>query len=295
MQRMFLTAIYARLIYSIFKFLTLLRYSLKKQPRFSLLETPEINGTITKDGTATIVVKFTEYAGKAFKMMVGFINIDTILHYTIGVKYEGLNLLIRPFLIEDIIVATGQWEREIKNVIYSEIRCEDVVVDVGAYIGDNALPLAKLAHRVIAFEPHPQTSKILEKNIKLNQIHNIEVIKKPVADAKKKITFDLSYHPMLSGIALSGLSEKDRSTIEAETIDLDTALVRENRIDWLLIDSEGYEVSVLNGARNILRKHSPKILIEIQPQNYNTVKKILMDEGYDSMKKIGVVAYYSSK
>ena len=37
----------------------------------------------------------------------------------------------------------------------------------------------------------------------------------------------------------------------------------EYRVDWLIIDVEGFEVNVLNGARNILQKYLPKIIIEI--------------------------------
>jgi Methyltransferase FkbM domain len=30
------------------------------------------------------------------------------------------------------------------------------------------------------------------------------------------------------------------------------------RLDWLLIDAEGYEINALNGATKILTRHSPK-------------------------------------
>jgi hypothetical protein len=53
------------------------------------------------------------------------------------------------------------------------------------------------------------------------------------------------------------------STIEVETIDLDTALVRENGIDWFSIDSEGNEVNVLKVATNTLGKHTLSELCNI--------------------------------
>ena len=57
---------------------------------------------------------------------------------------------------------------------------------------------------------------------------------------------------MESGITTIPNRKDLNSTIEIETIDLDTALIMENKIDWLLIDVEGFEVNVLNGARNLL-------------------------------------------
>jgi hypothetical protein len=59
---------------------------------------------------------------------------------------------------------------------------------------------------------------------------------------------------------------------------LDTALALENRVAWLIIDVEGYEVNVLNAARSILQKYSPKIIIEAH--HVDKVKEILKSERY---------------
>jgi hypothetical protein len=98
---------------------------------------------------------------------------------------------------------------------------------------------------------------------------------------------------MESGITTT--NGKDlHSTIEIETIDLDTALIMENKIDWLLIDVEGFEVNVLNGAINILRKYSPKIIIEVFHHNIDKVNEILRNEGY-SITHLFDIYYYAVK
>ena len=90
--------------------------------------------------------------------------------------------------------------------------------------------------------------------------------------------FDLFLDPSFTRIVTK--PAKPNSTIEIETIDLDTALDMENRVDWLLIDVLGSEGNVLNGAKSILRKYSPKILIEILPPDFDKIEKILTNEGY---------------
>jgi len=68
----------------------------------------------------------------------------------------------------------------------------------------------------------------------------------------------------------------------------------ENRVSWLLIDVEGHEVSVLNGARNILQKFHPRIIIEVQPVNFDKVNTFLAREGY-SITRINSIYYYAKK
>jgi Methyltransferase FkbM domain len=48
----------------------------------------------------------------------------------------------------------------------------------------------------------------------------------------------------------------------------------------LKIDVEGFEVEVLNGARNIIKLGSPRIIIGVGSENIKTVRKILAQEGY---------------
>lgn len=97
---------------------------------------------------------------------------------------------------------------------------------------------------------------------------------------------------MLSGVTIS--PDKIQSTIETESIDLDTALSMEYRVDWLIIDVESFEVSALNGARKTLKKHSPKIIIEVHQHNFDKVNEILTNEKY-TVTRLYDVYYYAVK
>ncbi len=243
------------------------------------------------------------YAERIFDYLVGFLDVETKHNYTISVNYGSCKLLTRPFLLDEIIMATDQWEREIKDVIYNEIKKDDVVIDVGAYVGDYTIPLAKRASKVIAFEPNPETARILEKNINLNQARNVKLFTKAVGDKKSRVKFHMSQKPIYSGVVGSppvtailrteGNITRDCTT-EVETVDLDSTLSNENRLDWLLIDAEGYEINALNGAMKILTRHSPKIIIEIQPENLDSVRKILVDKGY-YITQLNALVFYARK
>jgi len=261
-----LVRVYARVIFSLFMFSLRSTY---KQPR-------AISFSADKH---TRMTKLKGKAERVFNLMVGIVGEKTKYDYSIPFDYEGCKLLIRPFIFSEIIMVSGLWEPYVKPILDKEVKNTHTVVDVGANIGVYAIPLAKRVSKVIAFEPNPKTSEILKKSIALNQIRNIVLIQKAVGDTKKAILFGLSAIPMQSGV-ITGPTTDAESSIETECIDLDTALATENRVDWLLIDIEGFEVSALKGARKILQRFSPKIIIEVFNENVNLVKKILTNEGY---------------
>jgi FkbM family methyltransferase len=256
MYSLFIDA-YARLIYSVSRFLIRSIYKLPKVTSFSAHKHKKM-------------IKLSSSIDKIFNLIVKVVDDKTKYNYTMLVDYEGSRLLIRPFILSEILMTSGLWEPYVKAILDKEVKNDDVIVDVGAHIGVYTIPLAKRATKVIAFEPHPKTSEMLDKSIKLNQLHNVMLIKKSVSNSKGKTLYSLSTVPMLSGISIpAGLVH---STIETQSIDLDTALSMENRVDWLIIDVESFEVNVLNGARIILRKYSPKII--------DKVKEILKNEEY---------------
>lgn len=65
------------------------------------------------------------------------------------------------------------------------------IIDCGSHIGVSILSFKKqyLDSKIIGFEPNPETFKILEKNIKQNNLKNVELINAAVADKEGKIDF----------------------------------------------------------------------------------------------------------
>jgi FkbM family methyltransferase len=227
------------------------------------------------------MIKWTSYAFKVFDLLVKIIDKQTRYNYTMIINYEGCKLLIRPFVhLTEIMMVSGRWEPYVKAILDKEVKSSDVIADVGANIGIYAVPLARRVSKAIAFEPHPITSEMLETSIELNHLYNITLVKKAVAEKRKKVLLDISSAPALSKISSSNTLDQGTACVETESIDLDTALALEDRLDWLLVDIEGFEVSALNGARNILERLSPKIIIETSYNNNDEVNRILRNEGY---------------
>jgi hypothetical protein len=152
------------------------------------------------------MVKLSKLAVKVFDILVMIIGNKTKYCYVMPVDYEGCKILIRPFIFSEIVMVSGLWEIYVKSILDKNVKNDDVIVDVGANIGVYAIPLAKRVKKVIAFEPHPKTSEMLEKSIELNQLHNIVLVKKMIGESKKK--YYMVYLKFLWNLELLLLMEK---------------------------------------------------------------------------------------
>jgi FkbM family methyltransferase len=278
----FLVKAYAKVLYSFTMFMLRAVYSRQKARLFSADKHDKM-------------VKLSGYLAKVFGALVSIVDRETRENYTMTVDYEGCKLLIRPLShVVDIMMVSGLWEPYVKAVFSRELKKDDIVVDIGANIGAYAIPLAKKVRKVIAFEPHPKISKMLETSIRLNELNNVTLIKKAVGESEKKVLQDISYSSAVYSKVLTYGSGKDNAIVEVESIDLDTALAGEDKVDWMLIDVEGYELNVLKGARKVLRKYSPRIIIEVQRENLESINPVLLAEGY-SVNHIYGIYHYATK
>jgi FkbM family methyltransferase len=160
---------------------------------------------------------------------------------------------------------------------------DDVVFDVGANIGIYSLLCADYVGengKVFAFEPVSATVKLLQENIKLNKLNNIVVCEKAVSSVSNerlKIytnkdgfdAFDSVLKPFL-------ISSED---IIIESVTLDDFIVQQNinisKIRLIKIDVEGWEFSVLQGAKKIIEMELPvSFLVEFNKED--TVKNELV-------------------
>jgi hypothetical protein len=65
-----------------------------------------------------------------------------------------------------------------------------------------------------------------------------------------------------------------------------------NKISVIKIDVEGFEVNVLNGAKNLILEHKPVVIVEIYEKlNFSTVLQFFEDIKYKMYRKISNSEY----
>ncbi len=160
----------------------------------------------------------------------------------------------------------GLFEREYVTFLLEILKKikEPVVFDVGANIGNHALPFATAASKVYCFEPVQSTFDILNSNIKDNNIHNIVPIKKGLSDIATAATIYINDN----GMGVSSLERNFQG--KTETVDLVRAddFISEqkiNKLDLIKIDTEFHEIHALKGMTESLQKYRPIIATEWSP------------------------------
>lgn len=139
-----------------------------------------------------------------------------------------------------------------------QIKSGDVVIDVGAGVGPYTLTaLAAGAVCVVAFEPNKEQFFNLCQNLILNGWSNrCQALGVLACNQSGGMG---SYYPQSS----SPHREAGKPELRAmTTIDRVVSSIGFNRVDWLKVDTEGFEPFVIEGAIETLTKFKPTIITE---------------------------------
>ena len=187
----------------------------------------------------------------------------------------------------------GTYEKLEAKIMEEKIKVGNITVDVGANIGLHTLNMARIVGntgRVFAFEPDPSNFEILEKNVKINNYQNIILEQKAVGDKNGRTTLYQSDHPGMHRIFPQTKQAKGQVQVELTSLDkyfIDSNLT--DKINFIKIDVEGLEFSVLKGMKNILKNNKKiKILFEFMPKN-------TMEAGFTPIELLNYLTSYDFK
>ncbi|MCL2338178.1 MAG: FkbM family methyltransferase, partial [Firmicutes bacterium] len=155
-----------------------------------------------------------------------------------------------------------------------EVEKGDIVIDLGAFTGNTPIYFAQktgVTGHVYAFEATPKTVEILRENLALKHVANVSVIPLAVSDKE-----EILYFPVTS----SGTNKAVASGVKVSAVPLDLWVEQNEikQIDFIKMDIEGAEMSAIEGAKNTIKRFSPKLAISVyhNPEHFFTVpKKVL--------------------
>ena len=161
------------------------------------------------------------------------------------------------------------------------------IVIAGGHLGYYALIGAKLNKdaKVFAFEPVPAMHKRMIKNKQLNDLSNMLCERKAVSNANGPL--EIADEDGQSFVVSGGKNKSPGATM-ADGVKLDTFFGNhKGQPDLILLDVEGYENFVFDGADKILENNNLEIIFEINPKMYkkagvkiSTVAEKLENKGY---------------
>lgn len=147
----------------------------------------------------------------------------------------------------------------------------DNFVDVGANIGMISLLAAYLVGEngtVRSFEPNPRCADRIQALMRLNNLHNLSILRKAVADEPGSLQLKVPSHTGMGtlGEIPADLAQDYPESFTVEVVRGDYALAENTPIQIMKIDVEGFECKVLAGCENSIRRWQPIILTEVVPE-----------------------------
>ena len=151
--------------------------------------------------------------------------------------------------------------------VMTRVRPGMVICDAGANIGYYTLQFrARVGSggRVLAFEPHPHTRERLQRNLALNGYADVAVLPYAVGDHNREVELST---PVGRTHGESTLGTVDGEGVERHSVGMRTleSVWPEavSRLDLIKVDVEGAEELVLEGAQELLRRHRPDLVMEV--------------------------------
>lgn len=178
-----------------------------------------------------------------------------------GQSFYGYNYHEIIELVNEVVVRDQyQAERFLEK--------NSIVIDAGAHIGTFSIFASKLASngKVYSFEPVSKTFQILKKNTEHYKnitctnlgLDNAASQKNIFVNPKRSSGSVFEDSPYISEGLIGG---KDGAPELSRTTTLDEFVAEQNikNVDFIKIDTEGYEAKILKGAEKTIEKYKPII------------------------------------
>jgi FkbM family methyltransferase len=210
--------------------------------------------------------------------------------YVSGVVYfksYDVYFYVRRFS-DDLYNVTPGREDDVNRLILKSLGEGDVFIDVGANIGYYSILAARIVGKqgqVIALEPVPNTVKVLNLNIKLNNLKNIKII--PEAAWSNSARLKLYVPEGCYGWA-SPIKRPGSKSLTVHAVPLDDVSEKIPAIKLLKIDVEGSEYHVIMGAQETLNK-TENVVMEVS-ENSEIVQQVLKDAAF-KIRKLKFATY----
>ena len=197
----------------------------------------------------------------------GFLNCSPLLKNPL----DGSNILWENSVFTKNNWPDMQYDVAEKKQIYEMAKKNKYgygVIDVGAHIGDLALPLAKALTNagrgdviVYAIDPTKEKCDFMRKIAKINKISNIVIINTGLSDKTEELGHETLTHNNTGGINWRHKDNINKTTFY--TLDYLFESGKIGPIGLYHIDVEGYELEALRGSQLVISKFKPIICVEV--------------------------------
>jgi FkbM family methyltransferase len=180
-----------------------------------------------------------------------FIKIVKYLDITLTLSVrDNSDIKIRTLpgcTISEKLFVVGLYDYNGMSFLLEKLRTDDIFYDIGANIGPFSLLANRVTPNIYAFEGHPETTKRLKENFKLNGIAENKALNMAISEKPGEINFRDE-----AGSAINKILESDGNGIIVKCTSVDAFSKKHGIPRFIKIDTEGHEVSVIRGMKKSL-------------------------------------------
>lgn len=202
-----------------------------------------------------------------------------------------------PEPISEQLFTYGFFDEAVTWLALRSVRPGVTVIDVGAHFGYFTLLFAHLVGpegKVVAFEPTGSTFDLLRRNA--GDSANVTVANLALGSAEGSATiadFGLvhsAWNTLAGESRMPGVLDRAQARqAEVRVATLDRCVARDQlRPDFIKIDAENYELEVVSGALDTLKRLQPKVLMETGSEPAARAGRLLEQLGYEPFVSSGL-------
>ncbi|KUY54293.1 FkbM family methyltransferase [Burkholderia sp. RF2-non_BP3] len=169
------------------------------------------------------------------------------------------------------------------------------VLDIGANIGCTALALSQIVGegKVVAFEPVPRTFANLSKNV--GMLSNVAIHNFALGSQAGTVPMQGSEGDSAGAFVANQFQIANAGYFQVEvpvrTLDEAFPSLGLDRIDFIKIDVEGFELDVFEGGRETLQRFKPRVVLEMNHFCLNMFRRITYPEFRERLLRIFPYVY----
>lgn len=168
-------------------------------------------------------------------------------------------------LIGGIIDRGEEWDAVLPVIVSALLPGEEPrVCEVGSNIGASLLQIlhVKPRARVVALEPSTRFLPFLERNLEAAGFGHVEVL--PLLAGREPGSMELYNNASTASVVSADYDgHKPRGKHSAEMTTLDEVFRDRGQVDFIKIDTDGFDFEVLRGAEATLRRDGPALYFEV--------------------------------
>jgi FkbM family methyltransferase len=173
------------------------------------------------------------------------------------------------------LLTRGRYEKTWTAWVQATVRPGMRTLDIGANIGYYSALLATLVGptgAVVACEPDPVNASLLRRTIAANGFRNVRVVEAAVSDRVGRATLyqDREWYGVHS-LSRDNCVNPGDGQVEVATTTLDALLGEAGPIDFVKMDAQGAEASILASAGALLSQPHLIVLMELWPHGLKTL------------------------